>query len=323
MNNISTEKLVKIIEDANTFLIVTHKRPDGDAISSSLAMLWYLLDIGKKKTSIDVIIPEYTKELSFISGIEYLKAQPTKERYDLALIVDCAELRMLEGIKWLELANETICIDHHEKQAFYADYNVVNEEAVSTTSIIYEIFPCTSTNYLTCIATGLISDTSNLTLNVTPVVRNIIKKLEQAGIHTKEIAKKLSTTSDRTEELVQLARQRGKFVKDTTFCSYLLQEDLLEYEKNLTNVNHKLIIQELQNEIKFESLILLIENEQREFKGSLRTLNPTIDLNKVCLNLVAKRKIIKGGGHSYSAGCTAVGSYNDLFEAIAEEINNI
>ena len=106
------------------------------------------------------------------------------------------------------------------------------------------------------------------------------------------------------------------------FCSYLLQADLLDSEKNLTNVNHKLIIQGLQEQVKFETLILLIENDLGEFKGSLRTFNPNIDFNKICSELLAKGKILKGGGHSYSAGCTAIGSLDELFKIILKEVLN-
>ena len=318
-NNTSKEVVLELIRNSNTFLIMTHRRPDGDAISSALAMFWYLLDIGKSKQSIDIVIPEYTKELAFISGIEHVKKQPAMEKYDLAILVDCAELRMLKGKEYMELADKTICIDHHEKEKFYADYNVVNVDVSSCTTIIFDIFHCVAPNYLNCIATGLISDTSLLTLNVTPEAMDIIKKLRELGVDIDEISKKLTTKSDRTEELTKLVIKRGKFINGNIFCSYLLQADLLEDEKSLTNVNHKLIIQELQKEVEFETLILLIENEAGEFKGSLRNFS-NIDLNEVCSELLSEGKILKGGGHRYSAGCTVVGSLNEIFETISDAI---
>ena len=47
MDTISTENLSEIMTNATTYAILTHKRPDGDAISSALSMFWYLIDIGK------------------------------------------------------------------------------------------------------------------------------------------------------------------------------------------------------------------------------------------------------------------------------------
>lgn len=322
MNNFSIDNIRNTMSDANTFLIITHKRPDGDAISSSLAMFWYLLDNEKKESLIDVIIPEYTKELAFVPGTEFFKKYPTRSRYDLAIVVDCSEPSLLQGEEYLKLSDKVICIDHHENPLLQADYSILDSDSASCTSIIYHIFPCENMKYLYCIATGLISDTSNLTLNVTKGVTNIINQLGNFGVDMDGISKKLSAKSSRTEELLSLVIERGKIFENTVFCSYLLQADLLDSEKNLTNVNHKLIIQGLQEQVKFETLILLIENDLGELKGSLRTFNPNIDFNKICSELLAKGKILKGGGHNYSAGCTAIGSLDELFKIILEEILN-
>ena len=319
--NAPKETILEKIRNADTFLIMTHKRPDGDAISSSLAMFWYLLDINKSKTNIDIVIPEYSKELAFIPGINFIKNQPVREKYDLAILVDCAELRLLKGKEYLELADKTICIDHHEKENFYGDYNIIDLAASSCTSIIFKVFECQEINYLNCIATGLISDTSNLTLNVTSESKEIIKILEEFGIDIDKISKILFLKSDRTGDLVKLVIQRGKFISDNILGTYLLQSDLLEDEKNLTNVNHKLIIQEIQKEINFETLIFLIEKEGGNFKASLRTFTD-IDLNQICTELLADRIILKGGGHSYSAGCTISGTCEEIFKLLSMAILN-
>lgn len=323
MYKISDEKIYTKIVNAETFAIITHKRPDGDAISSSLAIFWYLLDIGKKETKIDVIIPEFIEELSFIPGIEYLKKEPTREKYDLIIVVDCAELQLLARKDILKLSKTTICFDHHEATSIYANHNVIDINAPSCTCIIYEKLPkCTDNKYLNCIATGLISDTSNLTLNVTKRVNKMIEELKQLGVNISLISDKLSKKNSRTEELAKIVIERGKKIENSIFCSYLLQKDLLDSEKDLDKVNHKLIIQELQKKVRFESLILLIENDLGQFKGSLRTQNTNIDLNEICSKLKEQGKIIKGGGHSYSAGCTAIGDYNELFQVIAKSILN-
>ena len=61
----NTNSIFPILEEANTFAILSHQRPDGDAISSSFAMFWYLLYMGKEKQNIDVIIPEFLSDFSF------------------------------------------------------------------------------------------------------------------------------------------------------------------------------------------------------------------------------------------------------------------
>ncbi len=320
MDTISTENLFqKTMANATTYAILTHKRPDGDAISSSLSMFWYLIDIGKKSNNIDVIIPEFVEEFSFIPGIEHLKAAPTKEKYDVIIVVDCADMHLLEGIPILKRAKTLICFDHHEETSIPFTHSMIDTLAPSCSYIIYKMFPCRNQHFLNCIATGLISDTSNLSMNVTSSVTNMINELKLLGVDINYILSKLTSPSRRTLELVNLIIKRGYFKSDV-FCSYLLQEDLLDSEKNLNTINHKAIISELQKSINYVSLVLLIENDKGEFKGSLRTSHSNVDLNAICSSLVSSGKLIKGGGHSYSSGCTAIGSYHEILELITSEI---
>ena len=323
MDTISTENLSKTMLNANTFAIITHKRPDGDAISSALAIFWYLIDSGKSKDNIDVIIPEFNNDFSFIPGIEYLKKFNTKKHYDLVIVVDCATLHLLKGCNILKHAKQTICFDHHEKTSINTNYSFIDILAPSCSVIIYKILPCTNRNFLNCVAIGLISDTMNLTLNVTNSAKNIIKELKNFGIDINFLLSKLNYKNNRTIQLVKIAKERGYFINtknNSIFCSYLFQKDLLDSEKSLNELNHKAIIFELQQLINNSSLILLIENNKGEFKGSLRTHNQKINLSNICLKLVEKGKIIKGGGHSYSAGFTAKGNYNDIIKSVACEI---
>lgn len=323
MDTISTENLSKTMLNANTFAIITHKRPDGDAISSALAIFWYLIDSGKSKDNIDIIIPEFNNDFSFIPGIEYLKKFNTKKHYDLVIVVDCATLHLLKGCNILKNAKQSICFDHHEKTSINTNYSFIDILAPSCSVIIYKILPCTNRNFLNCVAIGLISDTMNLTLNMTNSAKNIIKKLKNFGIDINCLLFKLNYKNNRTIQLVKIAKERGYFINiknNSIFCSYLFQKDLLDSEKSLNELNHKAIIFELQQLINNSSLILLIENNKGEFKGSLRTHNQKINLSNICLKLVEKGKIIKGGGHSYSAGFTAKGNYNDIIKSVACEI---
>lgn len=325
MDTILTENLSKIMANATTYAILTHKRPDGDAISSALSIFWYLIDIGKELDNIDIIIPEFIKDFSFIAGIDYLKMAPTKEKYDVIIVVDCADIHLLEGGFILNRSQEIICFDHHEETSIHYTHGIIDPSAPSCSYIIYNMFPCMNKHFLNCVATGLISDTANLSLNVTDLVTNTINRLENLGIDINYILLKLTSQSHRTLELVDIIAKRGYFKgspDNLVFCSYLLQGDLLDSEKNLNTVNHKAIISELQKSINYTSLVLLIENDKGEFKGSLRTFNSNIDLNNICSNLVSAGKLVKGGGHTYSSGCTALGSYSDILELISAEILN-
>lgn len=319
----NTNSIFPILEEANTFAILSHQRPDGDAISSSLAMFWYLLDMGKEKQNIDVIIPEFLSDFSFVPGMEYLKKTPTKNEYDVVLVLDCPGLSFVQGSEFLAYGKQVICMDHHETISLYGDTNLIDTFASSCTCILYDTFTCRNKNFLTCIAIGLISDTSDFTLNVTSHCQKIASELRSFGIDMDGLSSKLRSLSTRTQELFELALERGYYSTDSNnsiFCTYLLQKDLFASEKNLNLVNHKAIVKQLQDSVPFTFLILLIENEKGEFRGSLRSLDNSVDLNEICSTLVKEGKFRKGGGHSYSAGCTVFMPYEEVFELLSKAI---
>ena len=62
------QQIVDIIRNNKTFLIITHARPDGDAIASCLALKRVLEKLGKKA---DVVIPDETPiDYDFLPGME-------------------------------------------------------------------------------------------------------------------------------------------------------------------------------------------------------------------------------------------------------------
>lgn len=319
MDTISTENLSNIFSTAETFAVITHTRPDGDALSSSLAILWHLTNIGKQRENIDIIIPEFLDDFSFIPGVEYIKHAPSRERYDVVIVVDVACMHLLEGEDILSRSDCIICFDHHDETTIPFNYGFIDHTAPSCTCIIYETFNSSDNNFLTCVATGLISDTNNLTLNTSIKGQKIIKSLTEFGVDVDFIIHKLTSPSNRTIKLAKIAKDRG-FFSGSIFCTYLTQEDLLVSERNLNTVNHKSIIAELQKSIKYEFLIFAVMNDKKQWKGSMRALNSNVDLNATCSDLIAEGKFIKGGGHSYSAGFTAVGNLDNIFETIISRI---
>ena len=85
------KNFVDAFRQANTFLILTHIRPDGDAISSSIAMYEFLVSLGKNPEDIEVFIPHISKDLSFIDKNNILATSCTMKNHDLVIVVDCSD----------------------------------------------------------------------------------------------------------------------------------------------------------------------------------------------------------------------------------------
>ena len=94
--NFRQEQIKGVIQNSNSFAILTHERPDGDAISSALAMYWYIKS-NLSDVEIDIIIPEYPKKFYFLPGFDNIKTEPSKEQYDMLIIVDVSEPHRING----------------------------------------------------------------------------------------------------------------------------------------------------------------------------------------------------------------------------------
>ncbi len=122
------------INKANTIVILTHETPDGDAIGSSMAMYNSLKQLNKE---VDLIIPEYADTFKFLPNSKEIKKEGRKDVYDLAIALDCGDIKRLNGFaKYFEDAKVTINIDHHSSNTMFADYNFVNPDAPATCQIL-------------------------------------------------------------------------------------------------------------------------------------------------------------------------------------------
>lgn len=158
------DDIKKAIQEANTIAILTHESPDGDAIGSSLAMSLALKKIGKNP---DVIIPEYSKTYGFLPDAENIKKESNIENYDLAIALDCGDIKRLNGfVNYFEDAKTSISIDHHSMNPMFGDINYVDHTSPACCQILVIIF-----KYLgieidkqigTCLLAGIITDTGRV-----------------------------------------------------------------------------------------------------------------------------------------------------------------
>ena len=304
------KKILDKIVQAETFLILTHIRPDGDAISSSIAMYYFLVSLGKKNENIEVCIPYISKDLSFVDRNNILKNKCTLKKHDLLIIVDCSDYERVEGSNLLEefSAKQCIVIDHHEvsKNSIKTESRIIDTSASSCTCIIcreFSMYICKQNidSFFRSVAIGIMSDTIGLTLNVTDECKDILNYCKKVGINIEKIKEQLNNIDIRTQTLANLAIKRMVIYQEIGY-TYILQSDLMPDEYDLKTVNHKAIIQAILDSVSCDTLILLMENDKYEIKGSIRTTVPNIDLNDICTSMAEQKIFLQGGGHSNSAG---------------------
>lgn len=308
------DNILEQIKKAKSIVLLTHENPDGDAVGSSLAMYEALKQLGKE--NVDLIIPEYPRTYRFLPSVDVVKKEG-QEAYDLAIALDCATIKMLNGwSNYFENAKTKIVIDHHGTNTMYGDLNYVNPDAPACTQIlltIFEYFGVEITNEIgKCILTGIITDTGGFQYQATrPETFEFAARLLKSGVNVSEIYKKAMNTKTRANfELRKRAIDRMEFLENGKVSfTYITKQDIEEI--NATSDDHEGIVDEGRCIEGVEVSIFLRETE-KGYKVSLRS-NEYVNVSDICL-------IFGGGGHIHAAGCTVTMSIEQAKEKIVNQI---
>jgi len=305
------------IDKANTIAILTHENPDGDAMGSSLAMYLALKNCGKNP---DVIIPEYSRTFKFLPGTENIKKESDIEKYDLAIALDVADIKRLNGFsQYFENAKTTISIDHHSINTMFADYNFVNPASPACAQIlvfVLEYFKMEITKDIgMCLLTGIITDTGGFKYpGVTAETFEFAAWLLTTGVNVSDVYKRVLQIKTKSNfELSRIAMNRIEFLEDgkVTF-TYMTKED--EKSVNAEEGAHDGIA-EMARDIEGVEVSVFLRETDGGFKASLRS-NEYINVADVAL-------MFGGGGHTRAAGCKLQGSLDQIKQKIITEIKKV
>src|SRR5437868_6411885 len=111
--NVSFHEIARTINTANRFAILSHVRPDGDALGSQLALALSIQQLGKKVVAWNEDgLPESFRFLEESSLISRPPGEP--EDFDVAIALDTASLQRLgTALGAIRHAGKWINIDHH------------------------------------------------------------------------------------------------------------------------------------------------------------------------------------------------------------------
>lgn len=308
------DNILEEIKKANTIAILTHENPDGDAIGSSLAMYMALEKIGKKA---DLIIPELPKAYKFLPKTEEIKKEGNSEAYDLAISLDCATIKMLNGwSNYFETAKVKITIDHHGTNTMYGDINFVNPDSPACSQIlinVIEYFGVEIDKEIgSAILTGIITDTGGFGYKSTiPETFEFTSKLMKKGVNVSDIYKKSLRTKSRANfELGRRTMDRLEFIEDGKIVfTYITKQDIEEV--NAESGDFEGIVEDIRD-IEGVEVSIFVRETEKGFKASLRS-NKYVNVSDVCL-------MFGGGGHIHAAGCMITQNLEQVKEKLVNEV---
>ena len=311
------DNILEEIKKAESIVILTHENPDGDAIGTGLALYNALKQIGKNA---DIIIPEYSRTFAFLPGTGEIKKESDIKKYDLAISVDCATIKMLNGfVNYFEDAKVKVSIDHHSTNTMFGDYNYVIPDAPACAQVllvVLEYFKIDITKDIgTCILTGIITDTGGFKYSgVTAETFKFVAELLEKGINVSKVYKRVLQTKTKANfELNRIATDRLEFFENGKVAfTYITKED--EEKVNAESGDHEGIV-ETGRDIEGVEVSIFIRQTDKGCKVSMRS-NEYVNVSDVCL-------LLGGGGHIRAAGVSLQCTIEQAKEKILRQVKAV
>lgn len=307
MDNNLIQSIKTMLQEARRILIVTHMRPDGDAIGSLLGLGLSLLDAGKEvlMVSVDGVPVSYRH----LAGIDKI-VKKAVDRFDLVVVVDCSDLGRLADVL-NGYGTPDINIDHHITNSNFAKLNLIEPEAAATTEIIARYLPewgfRTEGPVADALLTGLLADTIGFrTGNVTGTVLRVAADLVDAGSNLSFLYRRALLT-----KTINAARYWGNGLLNLKLESGVAWTSLTLSDRKLAGYPGR-DDADLINLISFlqeaEVAVIFIEQAENIVKVSWRAQNGK-DVSRVALHF-------GGGGHRAAAGAEIQGTLLEVQQKV-------
>lgn len=314
------DKIVEELKGKNSFLIVSHINPDGDAIGSELALAWGLKSIGKK---VAVFNQDRVPDIvTFLPGSsEIVHELSDKEEFDVAIVVDCGTPKQLgEKFNAFKGYKKLLNIDHHFTNLNFADMVFMDSDASATGALIYRILKKMQVkitrDIAICIYTTIMVDTGSFHYgNSNPEAFSIAGEMVDLGVEPWVVAENLYESQPEGRiRLLSLALNTLSTHYNGKIGFIMVSSDM--YKATGTNAEDTDGIVNYARSLKgVEVAIFLREISQDKYKASLRSKG-RIDVTKVASRF-------DGGGHVNAAGCVLTGSLAEVKKQLVEAAEEI
>jgi phosphoesterase RecJ-like protein len=299
-----------LIVNAQRVLVVSHIRPDGDAIGSLLGLGLSLQAAGKdvQMVSEDGV----PASLRHLDPERQVRSRP-EGAFDLICVVDCSDLERT-GKTLRDLGQPHVNIDHHRTNLNFAQLNIVYDTAVATAEILFQLLLQLElpipTPAAAALLTGLITDTIGFrTSNMTPTAMRMAAELMDRGLNLPELYQKALV--NRSFEAVKLwANGLAKIEKeDRLVYTVLTLQD--RQAAGYAGRDDADLINILSSIDGADVALILVEQPNKRVKVSWRAV-PGVDVSQVALSF-------GGGGHAAASGAELMGDLSEVLPLVLDK----
>jgi len=304
MNNISLAEIIQLLHTNDNFAILAHRRPDGDAVGSAIALCLALREIGKSAVCLcsDPIPPG----LTFVPSVDCFVTYDAAVAFDYVISVDTATSEMFGELAPIFGDKVNLSIDHHASGAEYAERTYLTPHAASCTEIIFDIVQglgAQNRDIFTAIFVGLIADTGCFRhANVTARTFEVAAALAAMGIDTHYVTDMCynNRPAGATRALAHALTTVQRIGSSALVMFTNADKARLDMDENDTSEVAEFLREEAGVLL---SVVLSELPEGGKYRLSTRSRAP-IDCAAFCRNF-------GGGGHLRAAGATVIAASAD------------
>ncbi len=292
------------------FVVMSHVRPDGDALGCTIAMALCLQQLGKDVTAWNE--EGVLEKFRYLPGYELVATPPTEpQEFDVAIMLDTSvQDRVGKCLPAVKRADVWINIDHHVTNPRFGDLVHIDSCAPATGQILYELFrqcglPLTypmADNLFVAIST----DTGSFQYpSTTARTYEIGADLIRAGVNVGALSQKMYESYPRRRiELLRALLNTLRFTSGDRCASVVLPMATVAQigalpEDNEGLIDHVRAIDGVTVAAFFEEL------PEGKVRVSLRSKSPQIDVSAIC-------GLFGGGGHTLASGARVKGTLAEV-----------
>jgi phosphoesterase RecJ-like protein len=318
-DNCSLKQIADLLRTKNRFVVMSHIRPDGDALGCTLAMGLCLQQLGKDVTLWNE--EGCLEKFSFLPQSHLVQKPPAEpQNFDVAIVLDTAvKDRVGKCLPAVGHADAWLNIDHHVSNPRFGDLNYIDSTSPATGQILFELFregnlPLTyemADNLFVAIST----DTGSFQYpSTTARTYEIGAELVRMGANVGALSQKLYESYPRRRlEMLKALLNVLQFTSNDRVASFALTQKTSKAMGALPEDNEGLIdyIRGVNGVIVaafFEEL------EDNRVRVSLRSKDPQADVCKVA-------QLFGGGGHTLAAGIRMSGPLEKAQQLVLKAID--
>ena len=296
------------------FVVVSHARPDGDAIGSQVAMALALRALGKDvRMAAHDPAPQQMQDFPAVADIQLV--EHLDDLGDAVIFMECGDVRR-PGVGGLD-KGFVINIDHHPGNAMYGALNCIDLTAAACGEMVFDLIVelgvPVSVEMATHIYLAILTDTGGFHYShISPRTFDICRRCVEAGLDPTAVSRAIYDNNNLGRVRIWGAVLNDMRLSTDGRVAALSMDRALAarcgatYDDTEGLINFPLTVKEIQ------AVVFFKESGPGDWRISMRSKG---DVN---VNVIAKE--FGGGGHVNAAGCGATGDLAHLMPLFEQKL---